>query len=50
MKDMIAAGRESGFLLESEIRHVSPPEIIDEGQIQDILTMISDMGIEVRSE
>ena len=50
LKDMIAVGREVGFLLESRIREVLPPEITDEGQIQDIVTMISDMGIEVRNE
>ena len=50
LKDMIAAGRENGFLPESKIREVLPPEIVDEEQIQDLLTMISDMGIEVRNE
>ena len=50
MKEMIEAGREHGFLLEASIREVLPPEIVDEEQIQDLLTMISEMGIEVRNE
>ena len=48
LKDMIAAGREDGFLLESSIREALPSGIVDEEQIQDLLSMISDMGIEVR--
>lgn len=50
LKEMIEAGREHGFLVESSIREILPPEIVDEEQIQDLLTMISDMGIEVRKE
>lgn len=44
---LIAQGREQGYLILSEIHDHLPEELIDAEQIEDIILMISDMGIQV---
>ena len=47
LKLLIAKGKEQGFLTYHEITEHLPDEIVDPEQIEDIINMIADMGIEV---
>jgi len=47
LKQLIAQGKEQGYLTFSEVNDHLPPEIIDSDQIEDIISMINDMGIQV---
>ena len=47
LKDLIAKGKEKGFLTYSEVNDHLPNEIVDPEQIEDIVNMINDMGISV---
>ena len=44
---MIARGKEKGFLTYAEVNDHLPDDIVDPEQIEDIIAMINDMGIEV---
>jgi len=47
LKLLIAKGKEQGYLTYHEVNDHLPNEIVDPEQIEDIVTMINDMGIEV---
>jgi RNA polymerase primary sigma factor len=47
LKKLIAHGKEQGFLTYSEVNDHLPDDIVDPEQIEDIIAMINDMGIEV---
>lgn len=47
LKDLIARGKEQGYLTYAEVNDHLPPEIADPEQIEDIISMINDMGIRV---
>lgn len=47
LKALIAKGKEQGYLTYSEVNDHLPNDIIDPEQIEDIISMINDMGITV---
>ncbi len=47
IKQLIAKGREQGYLTYAEVNDHLPDDIVDPDQIEDIIGMINDMGIEV---
>ncbi len=47
LKELIARGREQGYLTYAEVNDHLPDEITDPEQIEDIIGMINDMGIAV---
>ncbi|MBV1931624.1 MAG: RNA polymerase sigma factor RpoD, partial [Porticoccaceae bacterium] len=47
IKDLIAKGREQGFLTYAEVNDHLPEDISDPDQVEDIIQMINDMGIGV---
>ncbi|MBI3343340.1 MAG: RNA polymerase sigma factor RpoD [Gammaproteobacteria bacterium] len=47
LKLLIAMGKEQGFLTYREVNDHLPDEIVDPEQIEDIISMINDMGIAV---
>jgi RNA polymerase primary sigma factor len=47
LKELISRGREQGYLTYSEVNDHLPDEISDPEQIEDIISMINDMGIAV---
>ncbi|MDH5435750.1 MAG: RNA polymerase sigma factor RpoD [Gammaproteobacteria bacterium] len=47
IKELIAKGKEQGFLTYTEVNDHLPGEIVDPEQIEDIIAMINDMGIKV---
>ncbi|MCB1606022.1 MAG: RNA polymerase sigma factor RpoD, partial [Xanthomonadales bacterium] len=47
IKQLITKGREQGFLTYAEVNDHLPDDIVDPEQIEDIIGMINDMGIEV---
>jgi len=47
LKLLIAKGKEQGYLTYGEVNDHLPPEIVDPEQIEDIIAMITDMGITV---
>ncbi|MEX2525225.1 MAG: RNA polymerase sigma factor region1.1 domain-containing protein, partial [Gammaproteobacteria bacterium] len=47
LKVLIAKGKEQGFLTYHEVNEHLPDDIVDPEQIEDIINMINDMGIEV---
>ena len=47
LKLLIEKGKEQGFLTYAEVNDHLPDEIVDPQQIEDIITMINDMGIQV---
>jgi RNA polymerase primary sigma factor len=50
LKQLIAHGKEQGYLTYAEVNDHLPPDIIDSDQIEDIIAMINDMGIQVHEE
>jgi RNA polymerase primary sigma factor len=50
LKDLIARGKEQGFLTYSEVNDHLPNDIVDPEQIEDIVNMINDMGITVHEK
>ena len=50
IKLLIAKGKEQGFLTYREVNDHLPDEIVDSEQIEDIITMINDMGIPVHEQ
>ncbi|RMH40214.1 MAG: RNA polymerase sigma factor RpoD [Gammaproteobacteria bacterium] len=50
LKQLIAHGKEQGYLTYAEVNDHLPPDIIDSDQIEDIIQMINDMGIQVHEE
>ena len=47
LKLLIATGKEKGYLTYAEVNDHLPDDIVDPEQIEDIINMINDMGIEV---
>jgi RNA polymerase primary sigma factor len=47
LKQLIAKGKEQGFLTYHEVNDHLPDDIVDPEQIEDIINMINDMGITV---
>ncbi len=47
IKLLIAKGKEQGFLTFAEVNDHLPQDIVDSDQIEDIIRMINDMGIQV---
>ncbi|HQW81058.1 MAG TPA: RNA polymerase sigma factor RpoD [Pseudomonadota bacterium] len=47
IKQLIIKGKEQGFLTYAEVNDHLPDDIVDPEQIEDIISMINDMGIEV---
>ncbi|KAB7627298.1 RNA polymerase sigma factor RpoD [Alkalilimnicola sp. S0819] len=47
IKQLIAKGKEQGFLTYAEVNDHLPDDIVDPEQIEDIIGMINDMGINV---
>ena len=50
LKLLIAKGKEQGYLTYSEVNDHLPDGIVDPEQIEDIVSMINDMGITVHEE
>ena len=47
IRDLIAKGKEQGFLTYAEVNDHLPDNVVDPEQIEDIVRMINDMGIQV---
>ncbi|EWH08558.1 RNA polymerase sigma factor RpoD [Catenovulum agarivorans DS-2] len=47
LKLLVAKGKEQGYLTYAEVNDHLPQEIVDSDQIEDIISMINDMGIQV---
>ncbi len=47
LKDLIAKGKSQGYLTYAEVNDHLPSDIVDPEQMEDIIGMINDMGIEV---
>ncbi len=47
LRTLIAKGKEQGYLTFAEVNDHLPSEIVDSDQIEDIISMINDMGIKV---
>ncbi|WP_136684655.1 RNA polymerase sigma factor RpoD [Falsirhodobacter xinxiangensis] len=50
VKRMIADARERGYITYEQLNTVLPPEQVSSDQIEDVMAMLSEMGIEVRDE
>jgi RNA polymerase primary sigma factor len=50
LKELIAKGKEQGFLTYAEVNDHLPDTIVDPEQIEDIIAMINDMGITVHEQ
>ena len=47
LKLLITRGKEQGYLTYAEVNDHLPPDIVDPDQVEDIISMINDMGIQV---
>src|SRR5580658_1744058 len=50
LKELITRGKEQGYLTYAEVNDHLPADITDPEQIEDIISMINDMGIRVAEE
>ncbi len=50
LKELITRGKEQGYLTYAEVNDHLPADITDPEQIEDIISMINDMGIRVSEE
>ncbi|OGT48045.1 MAG: RNA polymerase sigma factor RpoD [Gammaproteobacteria bacterium RIFCSPHIGHO2_12_FULL_41_20] len=50
LKELIARGKEQGYLTYAEVNDHLPADIADPEQIEDIISMINDMGIRVSED
>ena len=50
IKKMIAAAKERGFITYDQLNQALPPEQVSSEQIEDVMSMLSDMGINVIEE
>lgn len=50
LKDLITRGKEQGYLTYAEVNDHLPADITDPEQIEDIISMINDMGIRVSED
>lgn len=44
---LIVIGKEKGFLTYGEVNDILPPDIVDENQIDDVMTMFGEMDIDI---
>ena len=47
LKLLIARGKEQGYLTYAEVNDHLPPDIVDPDQVEDIISMINELGIQV---
>ena len=47
VKKMIAEAREKGYITYDQLNHVLPPDQVSSEQIEDVMSMLSEMGINV---
>ena len=50
VKKMIAEARERGFITYDQLNQVLPPDQVSSDQIEDVMSMLSEMGIQVTEE
>ena len=50
LKNLIILGKERGFLTYAEINDHLPDEVLDADQIEGVISMLNDMGIQVYDE
>ncbi|MFT6075969.1 MAG: RNA polymerase primary sigma factor, partial [Yoonia sp.] len=50
IKKMIADARERGYITYDQLNAVLPPEQVSSDQIEDVMSMLSEMGIQVTEE
>ena len=50
LKLLVTRGKEQGYLTYAEVNDHLPEDIVDSDQIEDIIQMINDMGIQVVEE
>ncbi|MCB1394711.1 MAG: RNA polymerase sigma factor RpoD, partial [Rhodobacteraceae bacterium] len=50
VRRMIAAARERGFITYEQLNQVMPPDQVSSEQIEDVMSMLSEMGINVVEE
>lgn len=50
LQELIAAGKEKGYLTYAEVSDLLPYHIVDPDQVEEIISMISEMGIDVYEE
>ena len=50
VKKMIADARERGYITYDQLNQVLPPEQVSSDQIEDVMSMLSEMGIQVTEE
>ena len=50
LQELVKRGKAQGYLAEIEIREQLSDEVIDPHQIEDIITIIEDMGVKVFRE
>lgn len=48
IQDLIRNGRKNGYITITKLMECLSPEITDQDQIEDIVSMIKEMGIEVK--
>ena len=50
VKKMIADARERGYITYDQLNAVLPPDQVSSDQIEDVMSMLSEMGIQVTEE
>ena len=50
VKKMIAEARERGYITYDQLNSVLPPDQVSSDQIEDVMSMLSEMGIQVTEE
>ncbi|WP_166416131.1 RNA polymerase sigma factor RpoD [Cochlodiniinecator piscidefendens] len=50
IKKMIAEAREKGFITYDQLNQVLPPDQVSSDQIEDVMSMLSEMGIQITEE
>ncbi|MCB1332418.1 MAG: RNA polymerase sigma factor RpoD, partial [Roseivivax sp.] len=50
VKKMIAEARERGYITYDQLNEVLPPDQVSSDQIEDVMSMLSEMGIQVTEE
>ena len=50
VKRMITAAREKGFITYDQLNQVLPPDQVSSEQIEDVMSMLSEMGINIIEE
>jgi len=50
LRKIVEKAKSQGFISYLDVIKYLPPDIVEQDQIEDILSMLSDMGIEVRKD